>query len=79
MRTSIWMVFAAYIGFVVGGMSLYRLADDSPLADLMKSGANPVLSAAWVTIELGSVITLLAVILGGLPLALTNMRRAFDH
>ena len=39
LRTSILLVFAGYIGFVLGGLSLYGLADDSPMAALMRSGA----------------------------------------
>jgi hypothetical protein len=74
LRTTILIVFAAYIGFVIGGLSLYGLVDDSPAAALMKTDAN--LRAAWQTIEIGSVISLLAVVIGGLPIALTVIRRA---
>src|ERR1700690_1813700 len=34
LRTSILIVFAAYIGSIIGGMSLYGLVDDSPMATL---------------------------------------------
>jgi hypothetical protein len=74
LRTTIALVFAAYIGFVIGGLSLYGLVDDSPAAQLMKTDA--ALRTAWNAIELGSVIALLAVIVGGLPLALAILRRA---
>ena len=74
-RTTILLVFAAYIGFVIAGFSLVGLADDSPMIPLMKT--NPALSAAWMTIQAGSVISLLAVVVGGLPLAITVIRRAF--
>jgi len=74
LRTTILVVFAAYIGFVIGGLSLYGLVDDSPAAALMKTDAT--LSAAWITVEAGSVISLLAVVIGGMPLALTVIRRA---
>ncbi len=74
LRTSILIVFAAYIGFIVAGFSLVGLADDSPMAPLMKS--NIALAAAWTTIQAGAAIALLAVVIGGLPLALTIVRRA---
>jgi MFS family permease len=74
LRTTILIVFAAYIGFVIGGLSLYGLVDDSPAAKLMKT--DTALSAAWTTIEAASVIALLAVVAGGLPLAVTVIRRA---
>jgi hypothetical protein len=36
LRTTILMVFTAYICFVIGGLSFYGLIDDSPAATLMK-------------------------------------------
>jgi hypothetical protein len=74
LRTTILIVFAGYIGFIVGGLSLYGLVDDSPAAALMKT--NGALSAAWTAVEVGSIISLLAVVIGGLPLGLTILRRA---
>jgi hypothetical protein len=74
LRTTILLVFAAYIAFVIGGLGLFGLVDDSPAAALMKT--DSAISAAWRTIEAASVITLLAVVVGGLPLAFTVIRRA---
>jgi hypothetical protein len=74
LRTTILIVFAAYIGFVIAGFGLVGLADDSPMISLMKT--KPALAAAWTTIQAGSVVALLAVVIGGLPLALTVIRRA---
>jgi hypothetical protein len=74
LRTTILMVFAAFIGFIVAGFSLVGLADDSPMAPLMKT--NLALAAAWTTIQVGAVVALLAVVIGGLPLALTVVRGA---
>jgi hypothetical protein len=74
-RTSILIVFAAYIGFVIAGFALVGLADDSPMARLMKT--DPAVSAAWTTIQAGAAVALLAVVTGGLPLAATVIRRAF--
>ena len=76
LRTSILIVFAAYIGFVIGGMSLYGLADDSPMATLMKTHTDMPLLASWITVEIGAVIALLAVVIGGLPIAWLVIRRA---
>jgi hypothetical protein len=74
LRTTILIVFAAYIGFIIGGMSLYGLVDDSPMAVLMKTDA--ALYAAWTAVQVGAAIALLAVIIGGLPLAWIVTRRA---
>jgi hypothetical protein len=74
LRTTILLVFTAFIGFIVAGFSLVGLADDSPMIPLMKT--NPALAATWTTIQIGSVVALLAVVIGGLPLALTVVRQA---
>ncbi len=74
LRTTILIVFVAYIAFIVGGLSLVGLVDDSPAAVLMKTDA--ALSSAWMTIAVASVIALLAVVAGGMPLAVTLIQRA---
>jgi hypothetical protein len=74
LRTSILIVFAAYIGFIVAGMALVGLMDDSPMIPLMQSNLAPALAMDFV--RLCSIIALLAVMVGGLPLAFTVVRRA---
>jgi hypothetical protein len=75
LRTTILLVFAAYIAFIIAGFSLNGLMDDSLLVPLTQ--ANPALLASWITIEAGSVVGLLAILIGGAPLAWTIIRRAF--
>jgi len=74
LRTAILLVFAGYIGFIVGGLSFYGLVDDSPAVPLMKINAS--LAAAWTTVQLAAVLSLLAIVVGGLPLAVVVIRRA---
>jgi hypothetical protein len=79
LRTTILIVFASFIGFVVAGFGLVGVLDDSPMIPLMRS--TPSL-AVWITIiQAGAVIALLSVVVGGFPLGLTLIRRAFqkDH
>jgi hypothetical protein len=76
-RTAILIVFVAYIGFVIAGFGLVGMADDSPMIALTKT--NPALTAAWNIIQAGAAIALLAVVVGGLPLAIIVIRRAFSH
>jgi len=76
LRTMLLIVFTGYIGFIIGGLAFYGLVDDSPMADLMKTGTDIPLSAAWITVEAGAVIALLAIIIGGLPIAWRLLRRA---
>jgi len=75
LRTTVLLVFAAYIMFIVAGMSVYGFADDSPFIPMMKT--NFALYASWTTIQVGSVIALLAIVIGGAPLAWMLIRRAF--
>jgi hypothetical protein len=75
-RTAILIVFAAYIGFVVAGFALVGMADDSPMIALTKT--TPAMAAAWTTIQVGAAIALLAVVVGGLPLAVIVVRRALS-
>jgi hypothetical protein len=74
LRTTLLIVFTAYIGFIVAGFSLVGLADDSLMIPLMQT--DPALHIAWIAIQAGAAIALLAVVIGGLPLALTILRRA---
>jgi hypothetical protein len=75
LRTTILIVFAAFIGFIVAGMALVGMLDDSPMIPFMKTDLAATL--AMTIIRMGSVVGLLAIIVGGLPLAITVIRRAF--
>jgi hypothetical protein len=74
LRTAILVVFTAYIGFIVAGMGLVGLLDDSPVLPLMKTELAPAI--AMTIVQVGSVVALLAVVIGGLPLAFTVIRHA---
>jgi hypothetical protein len=74
LRTTILIVFASFIGFVVAGMALNGILDDSPMIPYMRANLAP--AVALSIIQLGAVVALLAVVVGGLPLAFTVIRRA---
>jgi len=76
LRTTILIVFAAYIGFIIAGLSLLGLADDSPMIPLMNQ--DMPLLVAWRFLQLGSAVALVAVVIGGLPLALSLIRGALS-
>lgn len=67
-------VFCAWIVFVLTGLTLNGRLDDSPYIPLMRERAD--LSAAWLVIQAGAVISLLAVLAGGLPIALAVWRNS---
>jgi hypothetical protein len=75
LRTSILVVFCAFIGFLVAGLTFNGNIDDSPLIPLMRQ--NIPFHLAYLTIQIGAVIALLAIMIGGLPIALTVIQRAF--
>ena len=65
-------VFSAYIAFVVGGLLFYGMVDDSTFVGLMRQQLD--VQAAWIAVEAGAVVALLAVLAGGIPLALAALR-----
>jgi hypothetical protein len=74
LRTNIMIVFAAYIGFIIAGMALVGMLDDSPMIPYMQTDIASTL--AMDIIRASAVVALLAIVVGGLPLAVTMIRRA---
>jgi hypothetical protein len=75
LRNSILIGFCAYIGFVVAGLALYGMVDDSGFVAPMRQ--HLLFRLSWLTIEGGSALALLAVVAGGAPIVLTLLREAF--
>jgi hypothetical protein len=73
-RSAVLTVFCAYIAFVLGGLVLYGTADDGPFISAMHE--HTALTAAWDVLAAGSAVALLAVVIGGLPVALAVFRHA---
>jgi hypothetical protein len=71
---TILLVFASYIGFIIAGMSLVGILDDSPMIPLMET--NPAPALAMAVIRIAAVLAFLAVVTGGIPLAVSVIRRA---
>jgi hypothetical protein len=72
-RRSAITVFCAYIAFVIAGLAYNQMIeDDLPALDT----SHPAISAAYYVILFGSAVALLAVLAGGLPIALAVARCA---
>lgn len=71
-RTAI-TVFCAYIGFVVAGLSFNQMVEDD-INHL--STAHPDIGLTYHVVMAGAVVALLAVLVGGLPIALASARQA---
>jgi hypothetical protein len=67
-------VFCSWIVFVLAGLALNGMLDDSAYVPLMRERAD--LHTAWLTLQAGAVISLLAVLAGGLPIALAVWRNS---
>ncbi len=76
-RQSASAVFAAYIAFVLVGMGFAKMSED-----VMKSSlpaTYPLFTIGYDVIAVLAVISLLAVLVGGLPVALAALRYAWEH
>jgi hypothetical protein len=67
-------VFCSWIAFVLAGLALNGQLDDSPYVPLMRERAD--LGGLWLVLQAGAVISLLAVLAGGLPIALAVWRNS---
>lgn len=81
LRSAEITIFAAWIAFVVAGLSFNSLMDDSPYLPLMGNigldvNLNQPLGLAWTALSGGAVVALLAVLTGGVPLAYAAWRRS---
>src|SRR5438132_9931238 len=77
LRKAEMIVFCAYIAFVVAGLALYGMVDDSPFIPAMNRHVE--LAAAWYAIAAGSGLALVAVVAGGLPFGLAIVKRIFTE
>jgi hypothetical protein len=72
-RRSVVAVFIAYIAFVLAGINYNRMIED----DLRTiNPAHPAVAAAYDVVYWASAVSLLAVLIGGLPIGFAIARRA---
>jgi hypothetical protein len=67
-------VFAAYIAFVVAGMAFGKMVEYDDFSDV--THGNALITAAFDTLVVGAYVALLAVVIGGIPLAFAAARYA---
>jgi hypothetical protein len=70
-------IFSSWIAFVLAGLALNGQLDDSPFIPLMRERAD--LNGLWLVLQAGAVISLLAVLTGGLPIALAVWRNSAEQ
>jgi hypothetical protein len=75
-RRSAIVVFCAYIAFVLAGLNFYGSTEDD--IHRLTSGHADI-AAAYFAIQAGAGLALLAVLAGGVPVALAALRRAWEQ
>jgi hypothetical protein len=75
-RRSAIVVFWAYIAFVLAGLNYFKSTEDD-IRRLTHYRAD--ISTTYIVIEAGAALALLAVLAGGVPLALAALRRAWEQ
>ncbi|MGZ3581946.1 MAG: hypothetical protein ACXWP6_04300 [Ktedonobacterales bacterium] len=75
-RSSAITVFCAYIAFVLAGMGFQKLSEYDDFTDAAK--AHTLIGVSFNVILYGSAVALLAVLVGGLPLAFAALRSALS-
>ncbi|HZR38749.1 MAG TPA: hypothetical protein VFB12_01445 [Ktedonobacteraceae bacterium] len=73
LRQSVFTIFSAYISFVIGGIVYGKMTEET-VARVMQASA--LAGASYIIVFAGSIIALLAVLIGGLPLAFATIKRA---
>lgn len=73
-RTSVITIFCAYIAFILAGLGFQKLTEYD---DFMASArTHTMIGLAYNVVVIGAVVALLAVLAGGLPLAVAAVRYA---
>lgn len=76
-RRSVSVIFAAFIAFVIAGIGFQKSNEDIMKTSL--PGAHPILAISYDVMMAGAAIALLAVLIGGVPVALAALRYALAN
>ncbi len=76
-RRSASFIFGAFIAFVIAGIGFQKANEDIMKTSLPDT--YPILSVAYHAMMVGAVIALLAVLVGGVPIAFAALRYAIAH
>ena len=77
LRKAEFTVLWSFVAFIVAGMYLNGMTDDTPLPDAIH--AHLALAIPWAVLEVFSVVALVATAVGGLPLMVTVLRKAMTE
>jgi hypothetical protein len=77
LRHSLLLIFCAYLGFILAGAAFAKLTEDASFQVAIQG--HGVLMVSFNLTGLGALVTLLAVLAGGLPVALAIIRSAWTR
>jgi hypothetical protein len=77
LRLSELVVFASWVVFVVAGLAFQRMTEGAPFS--LDAAAQPVIGLAYAAIVAGALVSLLAVIVAGVPIAAAIGRAAIER
>jgi hypothetical protein len=77
LRLSELVVFSSWVVFVVAGLAFQRMTDGPPFSVVAASA--PAVGLAYAAIVAGAVISLIAVVVAGVPIAVAIGRTALEH
>ena len=77
MRLAELVVFASWVVFVVAGLAFQRMTEGAPFT--IVASTAPAVGWAYAAIVAGAVISLLAVLAAGVPIAIAITRTALAH
>lgn len=72
LRRSLLTLFCAYVGFIVAGIGFQKLTEYSDFTEAAQ--ANPLMGLTFNLVVIGAVVALLAILVGGLPIAFAVIR-----
>jgi hypothetical protein len=76
-RRSASVIFAAFIAFVIAGIGFQKSNEDIMKTSL--PGAHPILGISYDVMAVAALVALLAVLIGGVPVALAALRYALAN
>jgi hypothetical protein len=75
MRAATIAILCAYVGFVLAGMGFQKVTEGPPFTNLESTHA--LLGISYDVVVDGSIVALLAMMAGGIPILLATLKRAF--
>jgi hypothetical protein len=77
LRRSLLMIFCAFIGFVLAGWAFQKMTESDDFVAVART--HSVVGLSFTLVVIGAVVALLAVLIGGLPIAIAVIRSALAH